>query len=248
MVSKWHSCDLSPAHQHRWRTFSIWRTFFHRERERDHSEHAMPYHAIPINKYAKQKQQVHQSKQQICHLNQKNTPTKTPSTPSQPKEYANQNTKYAISIKRVRQPKHQVRHLNQKNTQPKHQIHNLNQKNTPMWILVPNIDLRCFVVRQLLSRIYALFRRTIWRSENCAGVQKVTNHRYGFLYWSSSWRWQPHIGVCRMLWPLLRAGMAFLTHFFCKMYFSYIVPSQRKEVGFEMSFYPPEIGRNLWRG
>ena len=112
--------------------FSIWRTFFHRERERDHSEHAMPYHAIPINKYAKQKQQVHQSKQQICHLNQKNTPTKTPSTPSQPKEYANQNTKYAISIKRVRQPKHQVRHLNQKNTQPKHQIHNLNQKNTPM--------------------------------------------------------------------------------------------------------------------
>ena len=137
--------------------FSIWRTFFHRERERDHSEHAMPYHAIPINKYAKQKQQVHQSKQQICHLNQKNTPTKTPSTPSQPKEYANQNTKYAISIKRVRQPKHQVRHLNQKNTQPKHQIHNLNQKNTPMWILVPNIDLRCFVVRQLLLRIYALF-------------------------------------------------------------------------------------------
>ena len=68
--------------------FSIWRTFFHRERERDHSEHAMPYHAIPINKYAKQKQQVHQSKQQICHLNQKNTPTKTPSTPSQSKEYA----------------------------------------------------------------------------------------------------------------------------------------------------------------
>ena len=99
--------------------FSIWRTFFHRERERDHSEHAMPYHAIPINKYAKQKQQVHQSKQQICHLNQKNTPTKTPSTPSQPKEYANQNTKYAISIKRVRQPKHQVRHLNQKNTPTK---------------------------------------------------------------------------------------------------------------------------------
>ena len=75
--------------------FSIWRTFFHRERERDHSEHAMPYHAIPINKYAKQKQQVHQSKQQICHLNQKNTPTKPPSMPDQSKKYANQNTNYA---------------------------------------------------------------------------------------------------------------------------------------------------------
>ena len=63
--------------------------------------------------------------------------------PSQSKEYANQNTKYAISIKRIRQPKHQIRHLN--------------QMNTPMLILVPNIDLRRFVVRQLLSQIYALF-------------------------------------------------------------------------------------------
>ena len=61
-------------------------------------------------------------------FNRKNTATKTPRTPSQSKEYANQNTKYAISIKRVTnqntkyaisikricQPKHQVRHLNQK--------------------------------------------------------------------------------------------------------------------------------------
>merc|ERR1712212_32128 len=107
-LRKWQRCFLVIAVICHQRTstagvlFSIWRTFFHRERERDHSEHAMPYHAIPINKYAKQKQQVHQSKQQICHLNQKNTPTKTPSTPSQPKEYANQNTKYAISIKRTR--------------------------------------------------------------------------------------------------------------------------------------------------
>ena len=48
-----------------------------------------------------------------------------------------------------------------------------------MWILVPNIDLRCFVMRQLLSQIYALFRRTIWSLKNCAGVQKLTNYRYG---------------------------------------------------------------------
>ena len=52
-------------------------------------------------------------------FNRKNTATKTPSTPSQSKEYANQNTKYAISIKRIRQPKHQVRHLNQKSTPTK---------------------------------------------------------------------------------------------------------------------------------
>ena len=45
---------------------------------------------------------------------------------------------------------------------------------------------------------------------------------FGFLWWSSSWRWQPHIGWCRLLWPLPRAGMAVLTHFFCKMYFLYV--------------------------
>ena len=33
-------------------------------------------------------QQVHQSKRQMCHLNHENTPTKTPSAPSQSKEYA----------------------------------------------------------------------------------------------------------------------------------------------------------------
>ena len=49
--------------------------------------------------------------------------------PSQYKDYANQNTKYAV----------------------------LNQKNTPLWILDLNIDLRSFVARQLLMRIYSLF-------------------------------------------------------------------------------------------
>ena len=41
-------------------------------------------------------------------MNEKNTPTKPPRTPSKSKEYANQNTKYAILIKRRRQPKYQV--------------------------------------------------------------------------------------------------------------------------------------------
>ena len=36
--------------------------------------------------------------------------------------------------------------------------------------------------------------------------------------------------------------------FFCKKYFSCIILNQRKKLGFEMSFYPPEIGRNLWGG
>ena len=71
------------------------------------------------NKYAMSIKRVRQLKHQVCHINQKNTPTKTPSTPSQSKEYANQNTKYAISIKRIRQPKHQVHHLNPKSTPTK---------------------------------------------------------------------------------------------------------------------------------
>ena len=53
---------------------------------------------------------------------------------------------------------------------------------------------------------------------------------FGFLYWSSSWRLGPHIGVCRLLWPLLRAGMAVLTHFFCKMYFLYASRSRKKNL------------------
>ena len=34
----------------------------------------------------------------LSHLNQKNTPTKPPSTPDQSKEYANQNTNYTIFL------------------------------------------------------------------------------------------------------------------------------------------------------
>ena len=51
----------------------------------------MPCHTIPTKKYAKQKQQLRQPKHQVRHINQKNTPTKTPNTLSQSKEYANVN-------------------------------------------------------------------------------------------------------------------------------------------------------------
>ena len=85
-------------HQRRWCTFSQPAYFFHRE-------HKLPcalsqisdaqYHVsnilfqisidtkytTPINTYAK-KHQEHQSKEQVRHLNQKNPPIKTPSTPS----------------------------------------------------------------------------------------------------------------------------------------------------------------------
>ena len=50
-----------------------------------------------------------------------------------------------------------------------------------MWILLPNIDLRCFVAKQFLSRIYTLFWCTFYRPKKCVGVQKMTNMRYGLL-------------------------------------------------------------------
>ena len=62
---------------------------------------------------------------------------------------------------------------------------------------------------------------------------------FGFLYWSSSWRLGPHIGVCRLLWPLLRAGMAVLTHFFLQN-FLYVSRSQKKIWATFFWFYPPE--------
>ena len=54
---------------------------------------------------------------------------------------------------------------------------------------------------------------------------------FGFLWWSSSWRWQPHIGVCRLLWPLLRAGMAVLTQFFLQNVFFICIPEPQKKFG-----------------
>ena len=41
-----------------------------------------------------------------------------------------------------------------------------------------NIDLRCFVARQFLSQIYALFWRTFFRPKKYGGVPKMTIIRY----------------------------------------------------------------------
>ena len=66
---------------------------------------------------------------------------------------------------------------------------------------------------------------------------------FGFLYWSSSWRLGPHIGVCRLLWPLLRAGMAVLTHFFLQNVFSIYKTRAQKKFGNPVGgFTPPKKG------
>ena len=65
---------------------------------------------------------------------------------------------------------------------------------------------------------------------------------FGFLWWSSSWRWQPHIGWCRLLWPLPRTGMAVLTHFFCKRYFLYVSRGHKTFLTGFWGFLPSQKG------
>ena len=70
--------------------------------------------------------------------------------------------------KEIRQWKHQV-----------HQLHHMFIYHSKYHILL-KVSLCRFVVRQVLSRIYAFFGVcTIYRSRNCAGVLKMTNKRYG---------------------------------------------------------------------
>ena len=35
---------------------------------------------------------------------------------------------------------------------------------------------------------------------------------FGFLWWSSSWWWRPHIAACKLCWSLLRPGEVVLDH------------------------------------
>ena len=55
-----------------------------------------------------------------------------------------------------------------------HQLCNLNQKS----MTKTSIDLRCFVARQFLLQIYALFWRTFYRPKKYGGVLKMTIIRY----------------------------------------------------------------------
>ena len=71
--------------------------------------------------------------------------------PSQSKDYANQNTKYAISTEGIRQP-------------------NVNSS--------PQYWFTLFCLEAIIVANLRTSRRTIWCSENYAGVQKMTNYRY----------------------------------------------------------------------
>ena len=68
----------------------------------------------------------------------------------------------------------------------------------------------------------------------------------GYLCWSSSWRWQPHIRGCRLLYPLPRAGMRFLTQFFCKMYFLYILSCRKSKKQHFFAIFNPQKMYFLW--
>ena len=70
----------------------------------------------------------------------------------------------------------------------------------------------------------------------------------GFLYWSSSWWWQPHIAGCKLFRPLLRAGISVFDHFFCKMYFLYVSGSCKKNLADFFWVLPPQKSTFLWTG
>ena len=84
----------------------------------------------------------HQLRQKIYNVRQTNhqTPSRLTETPGKPKKHQVRQTK------QVHQPKHQV-------CQTKHQVR---QTKYQVCEFVFKIDLRCFVVRQFLSRIYAV--------------------------------------------------------------------------------------------
>ena len=69
---------------------------------------------------------------------------------------------------------------------------------------------------------------------------------FGFLYWSSSWQWLPHIGGCKNFGSLLRAGITVFAHFFCKMYFLYVSRSHKKNLVHFLRVFPPENGWLTW--
>ena len=70
-----------------------------------------------------------------------------------------------------------------------------------MWFFCFYADLRYFVARHFL---------------------------FGFLWWSSSWRWRSHIGGCKLCWTPLRAQMAVLDQFCKNVFFICMTGAQNK--------------------
>ena len=69
---------------------------------------------------------------------------------------------------------------------------------------------------------------------------------FGFLWWSSSWWWRPHIAACKLCWSLLRPGEVVLDQFFCKMYFLHISRSRKKNFVKFLRVLPPFQGGKTW--
>ena len=61
---------------------------------------------------------------------------------------------------------------------------------------------------------------------------------FGFLWWSSSWQWQPHIVRGKMLMSLLRARLAVFGHFFAKCIFYGYDEATEKIWQTFLSFFP----------
>ena len=65
---------------------------------------------------------------------------------------------------------------------------------------------------------------------------------FGYLYWSSSWRWQAHIRGCKLLRPLPRAEMGDFGPVFRKMYFLWVWWSPKKVLVQIFWVLPPKTG------
>ena len=63
---------------------------------------------------------------------------------------------------------------------------------------------------------------------------------FGFMWWSSSWQWLPHIAGGKMFTSLLRAGLTVLVQFFCKMYILWVSWSRNFFWQTFFEFYPPK--------
>ena len=70
----------------------------------------------------------------------------------------------------------------------------------------------------------------------------------GYLFWLSSWWWQPHIGGCKFFSALLRGGLTDFGQFFLKIYLSYMWRGHTKKMGQFRTLFPLQNGCFLQMG
>ena len=111
----------------------------------------------------------------------------------------------------------------------------------------PKMSLKKKCSKQLKKQIkHNFFSSAIWVLNRRGGWVVVSYPTrwsllfvFGFLWWSSSWQWQPHIVRGKMLTPLLRAGLTVFGHFFLQnVFFMGITKPQKKFGGLFLSFSP----------